>query len=294
VRGDVSMALDRGALMTRIRVFVLTLVAMLAFAGNSLLCRQALRHTAIDPASFTLVRIASGALILWLLTSLGRGRARPQGDWGSALALIVYAGAFSFAYVGLTAGTGALLLFGAVQVTMIGAAYWRGERLRGVQSAGLLLAIGGVVGLLAPGLSAPPLRGALLMLGAGVAWGIYSLRGRRAGDPLAATAGNFLRAIVPAGVLSLAMLPHASLDRSGVICAVASGALASGVGYAIWYAALPQLRLASASVAQLSVPMIAALAAVTLLGEALTTRLEITALAILGGIALVVLKPRRA
>ena len=163
--------------MSRTRVFVLTLLAMTAFAGNSLLCRLALKDTRIDAASFTSIRIISGALILWLIVRMRGGTHSASGSWLSALALFLYAGGFSFAYVSLPAGTGALLLFGAVQVTMIGYALWAGEPLRKRQAAGFILAFGGLIGLLLPGLSAPPLQGSLLMLGAGVAWGVYSLRG---------------------------------------------------------------------------------------------------------------------
>ncbi len=277
------------------RVFALTLLAMIAFAGNSLLCRMALRHTGIDAASFTAVRIVSGAVALWLIVRLRAGAANgPSGSWASALALFVYAAAFSFSYVSLTAGTGALLLFGAVQATMIGYGLVSGERLRTRQALGMLLALAGLVGLLLPGLSAPPWQGSLLMLAAGVAWGIYTLRGKGAGDPLRVTAGNFMRAVVPAAVLSAAMLPWASLDAGGVGYAIASGALASGVGYAVWYTALPALKVTSAATAQLSVPVIAAVGGIVFLDEALTVRLVIASAAVLGGIALVVIDRRKA
>jgi len=275
------------------RVAVLTALAMLAFAGNSLLCRGALAHTGIDAASFTLIRLASGAVSLWLLVRVSQGPNGLLGNWGSALALFVYAAAFSLAYLSLTAATGALLLFGAVQVTMIGYGQWTGTRLRAGQLAGFVLAAGGLVALLLPGLSAPPLGGSLLMLAAGAAWGVYSLRAKGSGDPLRATAGNFARAVVPALVLSAAMLPRATIDGAGVMYAVASGALASGLGYAIWYTALGGLNVTSAATVQLSVPLIAALGGVVLLAEPLSLRLVVTSVAILGGIALVVV-PRRA
>ena len=274
--------------MSRTRVFTLTLLAMLAFAANSLLCRVALKHTAIDPASFTLIRVVSGALALWLIVRMRDGKKVPAGSWASALALFVYAAAFSFAYVGLTAATGALLLFGAVQTTMIGFGLYRGERFRAQQAMGLACALGGLVGLLLPGLSAPPLQGSALMLAAGMAWGVYSLRAKDSGDPLRVTAGNFLRAVVFAAALSLAMLPWVSLDGAGVGCAIASGAMASGVGYAIWYTALAGLKVTSAATVQLSVPIIAATGGIVLLGEPVTLRLVIASTAILGGIALVI------
>jgi len=267
---------------------------MIAFAGNSLLCRVALRHTAIDPASFTTIRLVSGALTLWLVVRFSRRAQVGSGNWPSALALFVYAAGFSFAYVSLPAATGALLLFGAVQSTMIGHGLWKGERLHGLQIAGLALALGGLVGLLLPGLTAPPLVGSVLMLGAGVAWGVYSLRGKGAGDPTRVTAGNFLRAVPIAAALSALMSNGASLDHAGFWYAAASGTLASGIGYVIWYTALPRLRATSAATVQLSVPVIAAIGGVILLGEPLSLRLVLSSLAILGGIALVIVKKRRA
>ena len=270
------------------RLFFLTLLAMLAFAGNSLLCRLALKHTAIDAASFTLIRIASGALALWLIMQM---RSRPVarlGSWPSALALFIYAAAFSFAYLTLSAGTGALLLFGAVQVTMIAWGFRQGERLHARQVSGLALALAGLVTLVLPGLTAPPLPGSILMLCAGAAWGIYSLRGRTAGDPINATAGNFLRAVPCAVLLSLMLFRWMRLDSLGVAFAILSGGLASGVGYVIWYRALPGLQAASAATVQLSVPVLAAAGGILLLGETLTVRFLLASLAILTGIALVV------
>lgn len=269
------------------RLIALTALAMIAFAGNSLLCRLALNETAIDPASFTAIRLASGAIMLWLIVSLKRNASSGRGNWLSALALFAYAAGFSFAYVSLPAATGALLLFGAVQVTMIGYSMAVGERLRALQVVGLLLAMLGLVGLLLPGLSAPPLRASLLMLSAGLAWGVYSLRGKGSGDPTRITAGNFLRAVPIAALLSVLMLDRFTLDGAGIVYAVLSGALASGVGYSIWYAALPGLKAASAASVQLSVPVIAAMGGVLLLDEALRLRLVLASIAILGGIALV-------
>jgi drug/metabolite transporter (DMT)-like permease len=277
--------------MSSARLVLLTTLAMLAFAGNSLLCRMALKHTSIDAASFTTLRLVAGALMLGLLVRGRRGGARARGgNWPSAAALFAYAAGFSFAYVSLPAATGALLLFGAVQASMIGYGVWRGERLQGPQLAGFVLALGGLVGLLLPGLAAPPLPAALLMLGAGVAWGVYSLRGKGAGDPTEVTAGNFLRAAAIAAVLSPLMLRELSLDRLGLAYAVASGALASGIGYAIWYQVLPALKATQAATVQLSVPVIAALGGALFLGESISLRLVLASLAILGGIALVILE----
>ena len=279
--------------MPSLRVFALTSLAMLAFAGNSLLCRLALAHTAIDPASFTAIRMISGAAMLAVAVRLRGGHWRVQGSWPSALALLAYAVAFSFAYVGLSAATGALLLFGAVQATMIGVALARGERLHGAQLAGLALACAGLVALLLPGLAAPPLGRAALMLGAGVAWGAYSLRGQGAGDATAVNAGNFLRATPIALALSLVLAYGRPADPAGIGYAVASGALASGVGYAIWYAALPSLRSTTAAVVQLSVPALATLGGALLLGEPITARVVLASAAILGGIGIVVRGRRR-
>ncbi|PYK46697.1 MAG: EamA family transporter [Verrucomicrobia bacterium] len=272
------------------RVFILTLLAMIAFAGNSLLCRLALKRTTIDAASFTFIRILSGAVALWIIVIISKGTWRKAGSWASALALFAYAAAFSFAYISLSAGTGALLLFGAVQATMILWGLRTGERMRTRQWLGLALAVGGLVALLFPGLSAPPINGALLMICAGIAWGIYSLRGKGAGDPATATAGNFLRAVVLATGLSMALLPWLKLDRGGIGYAIFSGAIASGVGYVIWYSALPELKAASAATVQLSVPVLAATGGILFLGEPITLRFLLASLALLGGIALVVAK----
>jgi len=268
------------------QTLALTAVAMLAFAGNSLLCRLALQHSGIDPASFTSVRLTSGALVLWALVRW-RGQ-RPAGDWGSAAALFVYAAAFSYAYLSLSAGTGALLLFGAVQATMLGWGLWHGQRLGRGQTAGLVLAMGGLVALLLPGVTAPPADGALLMTAAGVAWGVYSLRGRGAGDPTAVTAGNFVRASALAVPLALAALPWARVDVAGLLWALCSGAVTSGLGYAVWYTALKGLQPTSSASVQLSVPVLTALGGVALLSEPLTLRLVLCSAAILGGIACVI------
>ena len=279
--------------MGSLRVLVLTVLALLAFAGNSLLCRATLRGLSIDAASFTALRLVSGAVVLWIILQVRGGDFRKHGSWGSATALFVYAAAFSFAYLSLSAGTGALLLFGAVQATMILWGLGRGERLHARQFIGLALAFGGLVFLLFPGISAPPIGSSLLMLGAGVGWGVYSLRGKGVADPVAATAGNFGRAAPMALLLGLVFVSSAKLDRVGVAYAVASGAITSGLGYVIWYAALPGLKAVAAATVQLSVPVITAAAGILLLGESLTLRFAIAAAAVLGGIALVVLEKRR-
>jgi len=271
---------------------------MIAFASNSLLCRAALKQTSIDAASFTFVRIFSGAVALWLIVNVRRimgstSGIRLGGNWISALALFLYAAGFSFAYVDVAAGTGALLLFGAVQATMILWGLHKGEHLRVIQIIGLIVAMIGLVVLLFPGLSAPPLFGSILMLGAGIAWGIYSLRGKGEKNPATVTAGNFARAVPFAAVVSIIFLPRLHLDLAGVTCAIISGAITSGLGYVIWYSALPSLKATSAATVQLSVPVLAAAGGILLLGEALTLRYLLASIAVLGGIALVILEKRR-
>ncbi len=288
------------------RIFALTVVAMLAFAGNSLLCRMALKQSSIDAASLTSIRLIAGAAMLWAImcmrgtkvqgTKLRGEKFSAKGNWLSASALFVYAACFSYAYVSLSAATGALLLFGAVQFTMIGYGLYAGERFGGWQVIGLIAALSGLAGLLLPGLAAPSPLGAGLMLCAGVAWGVYSLRGRKSGDATVVTAGNFLRAVPMALALSLSvrlLMPHsATIDFPGATYAIASGALASGVGYAIWYTALRGLKATTAATVQLSVPVIAGAGGVVFLNEVITVRLLIASAAILGGIALVIFDSR--
>lgn len=280
--------------MSLLRVIVLTSLTMLAFAGNSLLCRIALMRSGIDAASFTTIRLISGAIMLLLVVRLRHGSGIRGGNWLSALALFTYGACFSYAYVSLPAATGALLLFGAVQATMIGYGIRTGERLRKFQIVGLILAFAGLVGLLLPGISAPPVSGSLLMLSAGAAWGVYSLRGKTASDPTQVTAGNFLRAVPFTLALSVATLRGVDLDATGIGYAIASGALASGLGYIIWYTVLPFLKATNAATVQLSVPVIAAVGGIVFLGEPITLRLALTSIAILGGIALVTTQDKRA
>jgi len=282
--------------MSPLRTLLLTVLALTAFAGNSLLCRLALKGNAMDPASFTAIRLMSGGLVLWAVARSRPGAPPGRGNWVSACALFAYAACFSFAYVSLPTGTGALLLFGAVQALMIGYGLWSGERLRPLQFAGLALAFAGLAGLLLPGVSAPPLAGAALMLLAGMSWGVYSLRGKGAGDPTRVSAGNFLRAAPLAVALGLFMLllGGSSLDAAGFWLALASGALTSGIGYAVWYTVVPALKATTAASVQLSVPVLAALGGIAFLGEPLTLRLVLASSAILGGIALVVLQKRAA
>ena len=265
--------------------------ALVGFAANSLLCRAALGDGSIDAVSFTAIRIASGALVL---VALARGAMRGAGSWGSAFALFAYAAAFSIAYLRLDAAAGALVLFATVQATMIGIGVARGERPGALEWVGLGIAATGLVVLFAPGLAAPDPLGAMLMTAAGVAWGIYSIRGRGAVRPLAATADNFLRA-VPMAALLLVAIPlaggHVTLE--GALLAACSGAIASGLGYSLWYTALPHLPAVRAAIVQLSVPVLATAGAVIALGETLAPQFVAATAAIIGGILLALVAKRR-
>jgi len=268
----------------------LAILALLCFAANSILARLALRAGEIDAASFTAIRLASGALVLWLALQVRGARLRLTGPgrWIGAVLLFLYAAPFAFAYLELSAGMGALVLFAAVQLTMIGAGILSGERPTGLEWLGLAAALAGVVYLDLPGLSAPAPLGAALMAIAGIAWGLYSLRGRGAVAPLAETAVAFLLA-TPLGLLLGAVnSARAHGSAIGIACAVASGALASGGGYAAWYGVLPRLSATRAGTIQLAVPVLAALAGVLLLGERVTTRLVVSSIAILGGVGLAI------
>lgn len=271
--------------MTNGRILLVVGLAMVAFASNSVLCRLALTSTQIDPASFTSLRLISGSVMLWLLLYRRPRTQVVAGSWLSAGALFAYAAGFSYAYRGLSAGTGSLLLFGAVQASMIGYGMIRGERFQRWQIVGFATATTGLVVLVLPSVTTPPLTNSLLMIGAGLAWAVYSIRGRTAGDPALATAGNFHRCVPLTLVLSALMLPSWSIDAPGALLAVLSGTVASGIGYVVWYTALKEVRVTQAATAQLSVPVLSALGGVLLLGESLTLRLCIAAVLILGGIA---------
>ena len=255
------------------RLFLLTAATLVGFSSNSLLTRGTLGSGLLDPASFTMIRLVSGALTLLLLVRL-RGRpAEGRESWLSALWLAAYAVAFTLAYVRIGAAVGALLLFGAVQVTMIGTGLFRGERPARIDWVGVVLAISGLVVLTMPGLSAPDAVGAGLMIAAGVCWGAYSLAGRLGADPLGRTARNFVRASLLAVPFVAASLDSIRVTAPGVVLAVASGSLASGVAYTLWYMTLPSLAAWRAAIVQLIVPVLTALAAAALLSEAITARL---------------------
>jgi drug/metabolite transporter (DMT)-like permease len=274
------------------KVIAYTSCALLAFAGNSLLCRLALGSDAIDAASFTGLRLGSGALVLALLMACAprRSGAAARGSWVSAAALFAYAAGFSFAYLTLSIATGALILFGAVQLTMLLAAHLCGEPFRRNELIGAGLAFAGLCYLVTPGVTAPSLTGSLLMAGAGIAWGIYSLRGRRSLDPLSETTRNFALTLPCVALLGLCFFNDSHVSLQGGLLAFLSGGLASGVGYALWYAALPGMTATRASIVQLAVPLLAALAGTIFLAEALSARLVFAAAAILGGIALAVIQ----
>jgi len=272
---------------------ILTVAAMIAFAANSVLCRLALGAGLIDAASFATVRTVAGAAMLGAILLLRRNRARARANWPSVLTLYLYMVFFAFAYRSLSAGTGALILFGAVQLTMFVVALRSGEHFSALSWAGLLLASAGLVYLVSPGVTAPDPAGAALMVVAGVAWGFYSLVGRTAADPTDATAYNFIYAVPLVIATSVVFVAHIEIAPAGVAYAVASGALASGIGYAVWYAALKGLSGTSAATVQLSVPVIAAIGGVLLLSEPVTLRLVVASLATLGGVALVLAQRTR-
>ncbi|WP_148863631.1 DMT family transporter [Marinobacter fonticola] len=276
------------------RVVSLTILAMLAFAANSVFGRMALDSGTIDAASFTFIRLLSGAIMLWLLVRFRvKGpKTGNRGSWFSGAMLFLYAICFSYAYLSLDTGTGALILFGLVQLTMIGWGLITGERPSAMQWAGTAMAVGGLIYLLSPGVTAPSLSGALLMAVAGMAWGVYSLRGRGVSQPLVVSADNFLRSAPMALVALLLAMPFWKVGMQGVVLAVLSGALASAIGYAIWYTVLPSLTTTGAASVQLSVPVIAAVFGLVLIAEPVTARLVIASIVILGGIGLVILARR--
>lgn len=270
-----------------------TALALVAFAANSVLCRLALHDGAIDPSSFSIVRFVSGAVMLLVITmGVQRQRQPLAGSWSTALILAVYALPFAFSYTQLSAGTGALILFGCTQVTMLIAALAAGERPHAIQWVGLALALGGLVNLVFPGLTAPSPFAATLMTIAGVCWGLYTLRGRGSANPLSVTLGNFVRSVPLMIAGSVVAWPRIHAEPRGILFAVASGALATGLGYVIWYSALPRLSAVRAAVVQLAVPLLAAAGGVLLLSETISFRLVLSAVLVLGGIAMAIVGGR--
>lgn len=272
------------------KVFFYTSFALISFALNSILCRLALRDESIDAASFTGVRLVSGAAALAVIFSFfGRKDAETKkGSWLSAFFLFAYAVCFSFAYVSLTTATGALILFGSVQATMLFAAVVSGERPKIPEWLGFLIAVAGLIYLVFPGLSAPPLFFSLLMSAAGISWGFYSLRGKGSANPLAETTGNFIRTLPFMILAFVPFIDRINLSAKGILLAVLSGAIASGVGYSVWYAALKFHTSARAAILQLSVPAIASAGGIVFLSETLSLRLILASGLILGGIALAI------
>jgi drug/metabolite transporter (DMT)-like permease len=292
------------------KAFLLTTFALSSFALNSILCRLALRGGEADAVGFTVVRLISGAVLLAILIGAsprmsngGKDDAGESplltrapfnsGNWASAFFLFAYAICFSLAYLDLTAATGALILFGSVQLTMIAVSLVRGERPPLLEWLGLIVAVGGLVYLVFPGLASPPLLSSGLMAAAGAAWGFYTLRGKGSSDPLADTAGNFARSVPMIAVVTVPFLSTLHLSTRGILLAVISGAVTSGIGYAVWYAALKYHTPTRAAVLQLSVPVIAAVLGVILLAEAANARLLIAAGLILGGIGLTIFGRKR-
>lgn len=274
--------------MALIKLVLLAALAMTAFAANSLLCRMALVETDIDPASFTFWRLTSGALMLTVLVVMRNQKPLKEGNMASAIALFVYAAGFSFAYISMTTGAGALLLFGAVQVTMISWGLFKGERMSALQWGGFLLALVGLILLLLPNAAVPQLSSALMMLAAGIAWGVYSLKGKGAKFPIEATAGNFIRATPLALVLLVIFWPGGEFHAEGMAYAVASGAIASALGYALWYSILVHIAAIKAATLQLSVPVLAVFAGWLFLDEPVTLRIILSSLAVIGGVAMVI------
>ncbi|WP_286265906.1 DMT family transporter [Thalassotalea atypica] len=273
-----------------------TCLAMLAFAANSVLCRIALSESEIDPATFTSIRLASGALTLFLLVSVQQAsrkiKNKGTGSWLAAFALFIYAAAFSFAYVNIPTGTGAFILFSTVQLFLLVHALLNGAQLTKWQWFGFMFALIGLLVLLLPGIKAPPILSAVLMMLAGCAWGIYSIKGKAGTDPLGVTADNFTRTLPMVVLLNIVMISQFSIDIKGSVYAILSGVFGSAIGYAIWYTVLPKLQDTSASVVQLSVPVIATIAGVFLLSEAITIQSIVASLTILTGILIVLLSKR--
>ncbi len=274
-----------------LRTIFLTSLALIAFAANTVLCRLALGSGTIDAASFTVVRLISGAVVLFLIITLNRthSSAITRGSWFASAALFIYAIAFSYAYITLDTATGALILFGAVQITMILLSVISGNRLHLSEWLGVVLAFCGFVYLILPGVTTPSLIGFILMTLSGIAWGIYTLKGRGSQNPLRDTAYNFIRTLPVVVILGLLTIPSQHYSQVGIVYAILSGALASGIGYTIWYIALGSLSATQAAVVQLFVPVIAAAGGVWLVDESISLRLVIAAIMILGGILLVVL-----
>lgn len=274
-----------------LKTIVLTSLALIAFAANSVLCRLALGNEAIDAASFTIIRLLSGTTVLLLIVATTRNSAADatKGSWGASFMLFLYAATFSYAYISLDTGTGALIMFGSVQITMILLSLISGARLHLTEWAGVAMAFTGFVYLILPGVTTPSTTGFALMTVSGIAWGIYTLKGRGSKNPLLDTAYNFLRTTPLVIILAIIAMNTLNYSTGGIVLALLSGGITSGIGYTIWYIALRGLTSTQAAVLQLSVPLIAALGGVIFVSEAITFRLMISATLVLGGILMVVL-----
>ena len=287
------MAGDGGDVRGRLAISLLTSLALLAFAANSVICRAALGGHFIDPAGFTLIRLSTGAATLQVFRAGWRRAPRTRFDLLQPAMLFLYATTFAFAYLSLGAGTGALILFASVQATMILAAFRSGERFRFLEGTGLVLALGGLACLVAPGLTAPSPVGAVLMASAGVTWGVYSLRGRGSVDAPGDTLRNFILATPLSLLVAGVAFRSVHLSSPGVALAAASGAIMSGLGYVAWFAALRGLPAIRAAIVQLAVPALAAAGGVAFLSERLSLRLVLAAVLILGGVGLAMSRPSR-
>jgi len=282
--------------VSTLKTIIFTFLALIAFAANSVICRAALKDQLIDPGAFTVIRLVSGAAVLLLLVyfrHFKKNSKRSKGSWISAMMLFMYATAFSFAYVSIDTATGALIVFGAVQITMITYALLKGYKMHGSEWLGMLIAFIGFVYLMLPGAQSPPVLGAVIMTISGIGWGMYSVLGKKSENPLEDTAYNFLRSI-PFLLLILFFLIHEqNYSVQGVLLALLSGMVTSGLGYTIWYMALRGLTTIQASVVQLFVPVLAGIGGFLFLNEIISLRLWISALLILGGILLLNLKKRK-
>lgn len=274
------------------KTIIYTVLALMAFAGNSLICRIALKESAIEPAMFTNIRLISGAIFLILLVRLSKksGQVKSKGSWVSGAMLFLYAAAFSYAYVSLDTGTGALILFGVVQITMITFSLFSGYKMSYVEWLGVFLALTGFLYLMLPGAKAPSLSGFILMTVSGIGWGYYSLRGKNSKNPLHDTAYNFLKAIPFLLLLLYLLLLENNYTTQGILLALFSGIVTSGLGYIIWYAALKGLSHIQASVVQLFVPILAAIGGVIFVNEVVSYRLLVASVMVLGGILLLIIK----
>ena len=275
-----------------IKTIIYTTLALIAFAANSVICRLALKDGAIDPGLFTSIRLSSGAAVLIALVFLSKNRRheKSKGSWTSAGMLFLYAAAFSYAYVSLETGIGALIAFGVVQITMIASSLISGYKMNGMEWLGILLALAGFLYLLLPGASAPSLSGFILMSLSGIGWGIYSLRGKKSKHPLVDTAYNFLRSLPFLILLIYFLAQESNYSTKGILLALLSGIVTSGIGYTIWYTALKGLNSIQASIVQLLVPVLAAIGGVIFIGELISLRLMASSLMILGGILLLIIK----